>query len=140
MPALHRRPSSLLAVGAGGVVGTALRDLAERSAPAPAGGWPGATLTVNLLGALALGALLEHLARRGPDVGQRRTLRLLLGTGFCGGLTTFSTLAVETDLLVRGGRPGVAGAYLVTSLVAGAAAAAAGAALARRTTSPRRAR
>ncbi len=138
MPALHRRPSSLLSVGAGGVVGTAVRDLAERSSPAPAGGWPAATFTVNVLGALVLGALLEHLARSGPDAGHRRTLRLLLGTGFCGGLTTFSTLAVETDLLVRGDRAGLAAAYLLTSLAAGLVAAALGAAAAARVTASRR--
>lgn len=134
---LHRRPSSLLAVGVGGFVGTALRDLAQRSWPTAAGGWPTATLTVNLLGALVLGALLEHLSRSGPDVGRRRTLRLLVGTGFCGGLTTFSTLAVETDLLVRGEHVGLAVAYLLVSLVAGVAAAGLGAALAARATPAR---
>lgn len=126
MRALHFRPSSLLAVCCGGVAGTALRDLVERSLPHAAGGWPLATFVVNLAGALVLGALLEHLSRRGEDVGRLRTLRLLLGTGFCGGLTTFSTLAVEVDLLMRAGHLALGAVYLLASLVAGVVAAGVG--------------
>jgi CrcB protein len=126
---VHRRPEALVAVALGGATGTALRDLAERARPAGAGDWPVATFGVNLLGALVLGALLAQLARSGPDTGRRQLLRLLVGTGFCGGLTTLSTLAVEVDLLLRDGHAVRSLAYLVASVSAGVAAAALGAAL-----------
>jgi len=127
---LHRRPSSLLTVAAGGLVGTAVRELTQQVVPTTGGGWPAATLLVNLVGALVLGALLTHLALCGPDAGRRRTLRLLLGTGFCGGLTTMSSVAVEVDLLVRGHDSGVAVTYALVNVLAGVACAAVGAALA----------
>jgi CrcB protein len=76
-------------------------------------------LSVNLLGAFVLGLVLEAVARRGPDAGVRRRIRLLLGTGFCGAFTTYSALAVEVDLLVRTGQPATAIAYALTTVVAG---------------------
>jgi CrcB protein len=57
---------------------------------------------------------------------------LLVGTGFCGGLTTYSTLAVEADLLIRSHRDGLAAGYVVVSVVAGLAVAAVGIALSAR--------
>lgn len=89
--------------------------------PAP-GGWPLPTLLINLAGALALGALLESLARRGPDVGARRLVRLTVGTGFLGAFTTYSTLAVDAAHLLTGGRTADGVWYLALSLLAGAAA------------------
>lgn len=115
---LHLRPAAIALVFVGGVAGTAVRLLAEETVR-PWGGWPVATFTVNLLGAFALGALLEVLARRGPDTGWRLRSRLLGGTGFLGAFTTYSSLAVETDLLGRDGRPGVALLYAVGSVVVG---------------------
>ena len=85
-----------------------------------------ATLGVNLLGAFLLGVLLAGLARRGPDVGRSRIARLAVGTGFCGALTTYSTFAVETDLLATHGRPAVALGYVAVSIMVGLAASAAG--------------
>jgi len=127
---LHLRADAIALVAVGGAVGTLARyGLAELD-PTPAGGWPWATFLANLAGALVLGMLLELLARRGPDTGARQRLRLLLGTGFCGGLTTYSTLAVESDLLVRAERPGLALGYLAASVAAGFAAAAIGIVLA----------
>lgn len=116
---LHLRPGALLLVAVGGAVGTLARYGLGELEPTRSGRWPWGTFVANLLGALVLGVLLELLARRGTDAGRRRQLRLLLGTGFCGGLTTYSTLAVETDLLVRSHRPGLALGYLAVSVAAG---------------------
>lgn len=127
---LHLRPRAAVWVAAGGIAGTAVRYGLALLWPTPAGGWPWATFVVNVVGAFVLGVLLEALVRAGDDSGWRRRLRLLLGTGFCGSLTTYSTFAVEADLLVRDHATGTAAAYLAASLVAGVAAVAAGIAVA----------
>ena len=124
-------PSLIALVGIGGAVGTAARYGLAQWLPAGSG-FPRGTLIANLVGALVLGVLLEALARGGPDVGARRRARLLLGTGFCGGLTTYSTLAVETDLLIRAHRDALAAGYALASIIAGVAVAAIGIAVAAR--------
>ena len=90
-----------------------------------------ATLIVNVAGAFALGALLAALAdgagTADGDRGRRRQrARLLLGTGFCGGFTTYSLVAVQVATLV--GTGGVAGgaAYGAATLVLGGVATALG--------------
>jgi fluoride exporter len=94
-------------------------------------GVPLGTFVVNVVGAFVLGALLEGLARRGPDEGLRRALRVTLGTGFCGGFTTYSAFANDTDVLLRAGQAGPALAYVLGTIVLGLAASALGIALAR---------
>ena len=123
-------PAVLVFVG--GAVGTSVRHLLEQAFPPRPGGWPVATFGINLAGALLLGVLLQALARRGPDVGGLRKARLLAGTGFCGGFTTYSTLALEVDRLGRGGHWPLALAYPVLSLALGVTASAAGVRLAGR--------
>jgi fluoride exporter len=118
-------------VGIGGALGTAARYGLASWLPAGAG-LPRGTLIANLVGAVILGVLIEALARRGPDLGSLRRARLLIGTGFCGGLTTYSTLAVETDLLIRAHRVGLAAGYAVLSVIAGVALAGLGVAIAAR--------
>jgi CrcB protein len=115
-------------VAVGGALGTAARYGLEKWLPAGSG-FPWGTLLANLVGALVLGVLIELLTRRGSDIGRRRRLRLLVGTGFCGGLTTYSTLAVEADLLIRAHRSGLALGYAVLSIIAGVAVAAIGIAI-----------
>jgi fluoride exporter len=127
---LHLQPSAIAIVGAGGLVGTAARYGLAVAVPTASGGWPWATFTANMLGAFVLGALLEWLAQHGPDEGWRRRVRLLLGTGFCGGLTTYSTFATEADLLIRSHDDGLAVAYMVFSVVGGLVATVAGVAAA----------
>lgn len=102
----------------GGVVGTAAR-YAVGDLVGPWGAFPAATFGVNILGAFALGMLLEALGRRGPDVGVRQRIRLLAGVGLLGGFTTYSTLAGEVNLLVRDGYASVATGYAVASVVLG---------------------
>jgi CrcB protein len=126
---LHLRIDAVLLVAAGGLVGTLARYGLADIDPVRAGRWPWATFVANLGGAFVLGLLLELLARRGPDQGGRQRIRLLLGTGFCGALTTFSTLAVESDLLVRDHHLGLAGGYLAATAFGGLVATVAGIAL-----------
>lgn len=127
---VHARVESLVLVGTGGLVGTLARYGISLLEPTRSSQWPTGTLLVNIAGAFILGALLEGLARSGGDTGWRLHARLLLGTGFCGSLTTFSTLAVEADLLVRGSHIGLALLYLASSLGLGLVAAGAGIAVA----------
>lgn len=113
------------AIFAGGVLGTSMR--AGLGAMAAGSVWPWSTLTVNIVGAFALGVLLEALIAAGPDDGWRRSVRLTLGTGVLGSFTTYSALAWESWTL---GAWGVA--YAIGSVVAGALAAWSGVAVVRR--------
>lgn len=129
-PAPHGQPRLLLLVLAGGATGALLRHLVSRTAGPADGAFPWATFGINVAGAFALGLLLELLGRRGEETDRRRELRLALGTGLLGAFTTYSALGAETALLVRFGRPALAGGYAVGSAVAGLLAAVAGIALA----------
>lgn len=114
-----RFPAGVLAaVAIGGVAGTLLRVWVARVLPPGATGFPWDTLIVNLGGSFLLGFIVVTLVERAAP---SRYLRPLLGTGFCGGLTTFSTFVVQIDLLVRAGHAGTAFAYLAVSMVAGLA-------------------
>lgn len=108
----------LVVVAVGGGAGALCRWALSIALPHAAGGFPTATLLVNVVGCLALGLLVGAL----PDA---HWLRPLLGTGFLGGFTTFSTFALETDrLLARS--PAAALLYVGCSLLLGLAAAALG--------------
>ena len=119
------RASYIALVMIGGGAGVLSRYGLDQAVPSPSG-WPLATLLINLSGAWALGALLESLHRRGPDVGIRRSLRLLLGTGFLGGFTTYSALALESVLLLALEENSSAALYLALSLFGGTLASWAG--------------
>lgn len=122
---VHLQPLMLGVVLVGGAVGTAARAALTLVIPV-VGGLPVAILVINVVGSFLLGVLLEALTRRGPDVGRRRTARLLLGTGFCGGFTTYSTLAAGTAVLLQAGATGLGVGYAVGSVLLGALAAWAG--------------
>ena len=123
--AVHLTPTFIALVALGGAAGSIARHGVERML-GTSDGLPVGTLGVNLVGAFALGALLEGLATRGSDVGHRRAARLLFGTGFLGGFTTYSALAVETDGLIREGRVELALVYVLTTVVIGLLASLAG--------------
>jgi CrcB protein len=108
---------------AGGFVGTVLRALLLDAWVHDPASWPWATFAVNVAGAFALGAVVAVLRAR-PRASL--TWRPLLGTGLCGGLTTFSTLQLELVRMVDQGAVGLAGAYLVASVVLGLLAVVAG--------------
>lgn len=113
------RLSAVGLVFVGALAGTSVRWVAEKAWPAVDGGWPWGTFVVNLAGAFVLGALLEGLARLGSDAGVRRGVRLAVGTGFCGALTTYSAFVLEISMLGRGHFYGMAVGYAVVSVVAG---------------------
>jgi CrcB protein len=122
---LHLRWRYVYVVFLGGFLGTVARYGIGLVVPRLAG-LPLPTLAVNLVGAFALGLLLEVLASRGPDHGWRRLARLHFGTGFLGAFTTYSALAVDAVLLASGGRIVATVAYLVVSIIGGAALTAVG--------------
>ncbi|SMY11110.1 fluoride efflux transporter FluC [Brevibacterium jeotgali] len=128
---LHRRPGALALVFLGGAAGTGARVSLTSALPLVAG-VPAVTVGINVIGAFVLGLLVETLIRRGPDTGTPRRLRLLLGTGFLGGFTTYSALSLDTVLLLTEGRTGIAALYGLGSVVLGLLAAAAGVACATR--------
>ena len=101
--------------------GSRARSRASRSQRAWAGDpahWPWATFAANLAGALILGYVAARL-RDGHA-------RLLLGTGFCGALTTFSTMQLELLRMLDGEHYALAAGYALASLALGLAAVALG--------------
>lgn len=121
-------PRLLLAVAAGGAIGGPARYGVSQWIATPAGGFPWATLWINLSGSLLLGFVVIFLLERFRP---SPYLRAFLGTGFCGAYTTFSTFAVETDMLVRDTRYTTAGLYVIASIAGGLVAVWAGMRLAR---------
>lgn len=116
----------LLVVG-GAVVGAPLRYLTDRAVQSRHDSvFPWGTFVVNVCGCLILGLLTGAVSAgaAGPH------LQLLLGTGLCGALTTYSTFSYETLRLTETGAGLYAAANVVGSLVAGLGAAFAGASIA----------
>lgn len=112
----------------GGLVGVAVREGFERSV-SDIDGVPVVVPVVNLLAAFLLGYLYEGLARLAPGKTLTGHLKLLIGTGFCGGLSTYSSLATDTATLLVKDRFDVAVLYALGTLVIGALATFAGIAL-----------
>ncbi|MGE0220078.1 fluoride efflux transporter CrcB [Mycolicibacterium sp.] len=119
----------LAAVFAGGALGTLARAGFEELAARDPGQWPWPTFTVNIVGAFLLGWFVTRLLERLPVSSYRRPF---LGTGVCGGLTTFSTMQVETLKMLEHGHYGLAAGYLAASIVAGLLALSLATALVRR--------
>ena len=112
----------------GGVLGALARWALAEVLPSP-GGWPWATLLVNLTGCLLIGVLIAVLAARSSEPAWARPL---LGVGVLGGYTTYSTFAVEVVRLVDDGAPLLAAGYVLVSVLGGVAAVALGAVAVRR--------
>lgn len=108
-------------VGIGAAVGAPLRYLADTVLRARFGsGLPWGTFAVNVTGSFVLGALTGGAASLPPEAAA------LVGTGFCGALTTYSTFGTEVVDLLERRRRGAALGYLVSSVVTGVLAAVAG--------------
>ena len=104
----------VLVVGLAGAIGAVSRYLVDGAVEdRTAGPFPFGTLAVNVAGSLLLGLLtglaLYHGLGRAP--------RAVIGTVFCGGLTTWSSVSWETVSLAERGAPGAAAANAVGGLV-----------------------
>ncbi|MDO9473168.1 MAG: fluoride efflux transporter CrcB [Caulobacter sp.] len=121
----------LLLVAAGGAVGAVARYLTGTQTLRLLGPhWPYGTLAVNLVGGLAMGALIATLALRGGADQER--WRLLLGVGVLGGFTTFSAFSLEVALMMERREWASAFTYSTLSVVASVAALFAGMMLVRK--------
>lgn len=106
----------LAAVFAGGFAGAVARAELAQALPGQSGQWPWATFLVNVVGAFLLGYFTTRLQERLPLSAYRRPL---LGTGFCGGLTTFSTMQVELLRMLQNGFVALAIGYAAVSIISG---------------------
>jgi fluoride exporter len=103
-----------LPVMIGGAVGAGLRHAVGVAGLRLFGpGFPWWTLAVNCFGGLAMGLLVGTLARTGGN----EVIRLFLGVGVLGGFTTFSAFGLESWQMIARGQWGVAGAYVMASVV-----------------------
>lgn len=115
-----------LAVALGSALGGVVRYGIARLWPWVPGGWPMATMTVNMLGSFVIGFLSVALAAR---AGGAETARLFWMTGVLGGFTTYSAFALETVTLAGTGEAMRAAAYVVATVLLCLVAAFAGRAL-----------
>lgn len=114
LPRLDRR--EIAAVFAGGALGTLLRAGLSEAFPHSATTWPWPTFVVNVVAAFLLGYFVTRLQERLPLSSYRRPL---LGTGLCGGLSTFATMQVELLNMIDADAYGLALAYAAASITAG---------------------
>ena len=113
------------AIFLGGAIGALVRAALGEALPEPGTGWPWATFLVNIVGTALLGywfTVLPHTSYRRP----------LLTTGFCGALTTFSTVQLELLEMLDAGRVGLASLYIAVSVAVGLLAAQAATVVGRR--------
>jgi fluoride exporter len=109
----------LAAVFVGGAIGAVARAVLGLAFPHDPAQWPWSTFVVNIVGAFLLGYFATRLQERLPLSSYRRPL---LGTGLCGGLTTFSTMQVEILGMLDHRHYGLALAYALVSVAVGYAA------------------
>ena len=117
------------AIALGGVVGSEARYGLTLAFPDADSGVPWTTFAVNVLGCLAIGALMVGVRRWGP---RRPLLRPFAGVGVLGGFTTFSAYAVGVERLLTSGGAAAGTVYLVLTPVCAVTAALAGQRLAER--------
>ncbi|MGN0242078.1 MAG: fluoride efflux transporter CrcB [Candidatus Weimeria sp.] len=104
-----------LIVGAGGAIGAVGRYLIGLLPMNPENGFPVKTFLINVIGCFIIGivAALADKNAMNPE------LVMFIKVGICGGFTTFSSFALETEGLLAKGTTGVALMYVILSLVCG---------------------
>jgi fluoride exporter len=110
---------TIAAIFVGGALGTLARAALAEAFPRAATAWPWPTFTVNIVAAFLLGYFVTRLQERLPLSSYRRPL---LGTGVCGGLSTFSTMQVEILKMLSAHAYVLAAGYAAASIAAGYAA------------------
>ncbi|HWG09141.1 MAG TPA: fluoride efflux transporter CrcB [Solirubrobacteraceae bacterium] len=123
---LDRR--EMAAIFIGGASGSLLRVWLAQAAVAHVASWPWSTFVVNVTGCFALALIATGLQEGEPESPHWHPL---LGTGFCGAYTTFSTMQLELIGMIDHERYGLAIGYALASLLAGYLAIVAGTALVR---------
>nr|WP_276943801.1 fluoride efflux transporter CrcB [Ferrimicrobium acidiphilum] len=104
------------AVFVGGAMGTLLRAALAEAFPTPATSWPWPTFAVNIVAAFLLGYFVTRLQERLPISSY---IRPLLGTGLCGGLSTFSTMQIELFNMITAHAYELAISYATATIVIG---------------------
>lgn len=127
MPELNR--NEIAAIFVGGAAGSLLRVWIAQSLTSAPASWPWATFLVNITGCFVLASVATHLQERPPEAPHWHPL---LGTGFCGAYTTFSTMQLETLRMLDHDSLGLALGYVLASIAAGYLAIGAGHAVLRR--------
>ena len=103
----------------GGAAGAASQQGLSLAIP-KADGVPISIAIINVVGAFLLGFLYQAVTRL--ESSRAKTLKLALGTGFCGGFTTYSSLATDSAVLLRDGRVWTTVAYALGTVLVGACA------------------
>ena len=108
-----------LFVGLGGFVGSVLRYLVG-FIPTGAAAFPIKTLVINIVGSFVIGLVCALASKLGTAMNPQ--LLLFLKVGVCGGFTTFSTFALESNGLIQAGNTPLAVLYAVLSVTLSIAA------------------
>jgi fluoride exporter len=125
---INRREIAAILVG--GMAGSLLRTWVARHFAASDGDWPWAIFAINVSGSFVLACIATHVQGRPL---RSTVLGPLVGVGFCGAYTTFSTMQLEILQMVDRDRYVLAGSYTLCSVLAGVLAIYAGTLLVRRT-------
>ena len=106
----------IVAVGCGGFIGAVLRYLIGLVPVKESTIFPIKTFIINIVGCILIGLIAVYFGKH-SDVHPK--LILFLKVGICGGFTTFSTFALESSDLIKGGHIGVAALYMLLSMIIG---------------------
>ena len=109
---------NILAVGAGGFIGSVLRYVIGLIPVTETFVFPIKTFAINVIGCLLIGVIAMSVSK---NIELNPQMLLFLKVGLCGGFTTFSTFALETSDLMKSGHMGMAFLYVALSILVGIA-------------------